>query len=182
MPDRPPPTPISVSSFRSVQDGGLQISELLDYLRVLVREALNDDESDVQSSEVWMSVISELCENVLANFPKYDPGVWSTIHDKIQLCSTSLEVIQRAAPKVDRLFGPEHERAETVLESIIALLSTLWSWPVNTASQVPGVDGVWDLRRKASQAFGALIVPYDKSQEFPLSRALLRVCDGMSIV
>lgn len=183
MTTKPPPTPISVSSFRSVQDGGLQVSELLGYLDALLREDLAKEVPKApvdNSDEAWLSILTELGESVFANFPRKDSCIWASISDKVKLCSPSLEVVKRAAPRTGKLLDSNEVVSLTILRHIMALIEALWSWPLRMEPSEAGVDSPLDLRKKASQAFGAITVLYDRSEDKPMLRSLLRVCDGMS--
>lgn len=160
MPSSAPPTPFPVGSFRSGHGQDASPAKFLRYLETLIAAHLSDNSTEripALAKEDWIPIIEGLSEHFLATFPKSDSELWNTLHEKIKLCSTSLDVIERAALRVDELFVETDARAIIILHRLFSLLFTLQTWTTPVGPQCSKLDDPCVLRTRAVETIGSVL-------------------------
>ncbi|THH12376.1 hypothetical protein EW145_g35 [Phellinidium pouzarii] len=156
-----PPTPFKVTSFSPGQEGEATPSDFLTFLHTLIAENLNDNgpvliRIPASSKDSYVTLVGGLSEHFLVTFPNSSSELWSTLQEKIKLCSTSLDVIERAALRVDGLFAESDECSIVVLRRLFEFFITLSSWKASTSKHTT-VASPSELRRKVIETIGAVI-------------------------
>ncbi|KAH8118428.1 hypothetical protein DFH11DRAFT_671972 [Phellopilus nigrolimitatus] len=160
-----PPSPFPITSFQLDQEGETTPANFLAFLQTLLSKGLGSSRIPVSSKEDWTTLVEGLSEHFLATFPNTGSTLWSTLHEKIKLCSESLVVIERAAIRVDELFVDSDGRSIVILGRLLGFLLTLESWTTPAVSQCNKVDSPGELRKKAIEAVGAAVGAFtSKSQ------------------
>ncbi|KAI5124851.1 hypothetical protein M0805_007285 [Coniferiporia weirii] len=154
-----PPSPFTVGSFRPGQEGEASPADFLVFLQTLLAESLDSPVSNripASAKESWTALVEGLSEHFLSTFPGSSSELWNALQEKIKLCSASLDVIERAALRVDGLFADSDKRSITILRRLLKFYFILSTW-ATPASKCANVDSPGGLRRKVVETVGAVI-------------------------
>lgn len=125
----PSSTPSPAPTFQSSHGGEGTPAELLEFLRTLLAENLDQGPPiPASNKDSWITLIGQLSGHFLSTFPSPRFGPWNVLHEQIKLAEATLEVIERATVRVDSLFQGPDDQSRSILIELIKFLCQLNSW------------------------------------------------------
>ncbi|KAH7912967.1 hypothetical protein BJ138DRAFT_1134431 [Hygrophoropsis aurantiaca] len=105
--------------------------ELKQFLNNLLDKDLSDDISadhSVYDKSTWLAIISALSEQIIGRLPYATPSTQGTSNERIVLTEITLNILTRAARRVDYLYVGEQQTTQKLITRLLGLCISAESW------------------------------------------------------
>jgi hypothetical protein len=178
-------TPFPVPEFEESENN----NKFFDFLDEIINDQLAPGRVH-KDAESWIRIIDGLSDHFLAPLRFHHGATWSALHEKAQLASRNVEIVQRATVCVQSLVAGPGDFTQNMFVRLLTLCSSLDSWEDAFVDEEENVPSPSDLKAKALEAAVTVLRRIDatppKSSEEPhwiylrkILEECLDTCHGM---